>query len=478
MNEIGATLQRIGGRYEMTDPLYAVSPLDGRYAGRTEALAPYVSEAALLRGRTQVEIEYIIALGKLPETPFSLDDAEIATLRSVYESFDRDDAATIKAIETTGTADRPATNHDVKAVEYFVRDNLPGSLDIDEWVHFGLTSEDVNNLAYRILIAEAVDEVLSPAVAAVTNDLRSLAREYRDVPMLAFTHGQPATPTTFGKELAVYVSRLDHGHDRLLTARTALAGKLSGATGTYAAHTIAYPDVDWRQFSANFVAELGLEHTPLSTQINPCDDLAVLFDAFRRINTILIDLDRDIWSYIGKDYLGQQVESGETGSSTMPHKVNPIDFENSEGNLSKANADLAFVGDYITTSRMQRDLSDSTVKRTIGGGFAHCLLGYSKARDGLAKIVPRKEVMAEDLAANPAVLGEAIQTVLRREGHKDAYEMVKNATRGQEITIDRLRSLIADVDLPTETRTRLQDLEPATYIGLASELVDEIETDT
>ena len=462
----------------MRDPLSAVSPLDGRYADRTEPLAQYVSEAALLRGRTQVEVEYLIALAALDETPISLSAADIEDLRSCYRDFDVENAATIKRIETTGSADRPATNHDVKAVEYFVRDSLPASLDIDAWVHFGLTSEDVNNLAYRILIGEAVDAVLQPAIKGVTDDLRDLATTYRDLPMLAFTHGQPATPTTFGKEMAVYVGRLERGIDQLEQARESLAGKLAGATGTYAAHTVAYPEVDWRRFAAEFITDLGLQHTPLSTQVNPCDDLAQLFDAFRRINTVLIDLDRDIWSYIGKDYLGQEVESGETGSSTMPHKVNPIDFENSEGNLSKANADLAFVGDYITTSRMQRDLSDSTVKRTIGGGFGHCLIGYSKTRDGLAKIVPREPEMAADLAANPAVLGEAIQTVLRREGRTDAYEVVKAATRGEEITLERLHDLIDELELPSTTKERLRDLEPARYIGLASALVDEIAEDS
>jgi adenylosuccinate lyase len=449
----------------------AVSPLDGRYARYTEPLVPYASEGALMRARVRVEVEYLLAVADHTDA-FTLSADERATLRDRYQSFDDADAAAIKQLETEGWKGYAATNHDVKAVEYFVREAAPDGAE--PFVHFGLTSEDVNNLAQRLLVKPAVEEVLVPALRDVRDTLAAMARDHRDLPMLARTHGQPATPTTFGKELAVYAARLGRAIGEVERAAAGLAGKLAGASGTYAAHHVAYPDVDWRAVSRSFVESLGLDHQPLSTQVNPCDDLQSLFDALRNANNVLLDLDRDVWLYVSQRYLGQEAVEGETGSSTMPHKVNPIDFENSEGNLSKANADLVFLGDYVTTSRLQRDLSDSTVKRNVGAALAHCLIGYGKTADGLATVTPNEQVMREDLEATPEVIGEAVQTILRREGHEDAYERVKELTRGRRVTIEDFRALFDDLDVDESVREELHALTPAGYTGLASELVDEL----
>jgi len=461
----------------MTDShvLYAVSPLDGRYSSRTRPLSPYASEAALMRARVRVEVEYLIALADLETTPLALSSEERATLRSLYEEFDEDDAALIKTLETEGHGEFAATNHDVKAVEYFIRHHLPADSEASPWIHFALTSEDANNLAHRLLIRGAVEDVLLPALYDVRETLGEMAREHRDLPMLARTHGQPATPTTFGKELAVYAARLGRATGRIATATHALEGKLGGASGTYAAHVAAYPQVDWPAFAREFVTGLGLEFTPLTTQVNPCDDLAAVFDAVAGANDVLLDLDLDMWLYVSDRYLGQEAVAGETGSSTMPHKVNPIDFENSEGNLSKATADLRFLADYVTTSRLQRDLSDSTVKRNIGAAFAHCLIGYTKTQAGLEKVVPNEQVMREALRTTPAVIGEAVQTILRREGQDDAYERVKALTRGREVTLEDFRTLFADLEVDEGVRAELQALTPERYVGVATELVEELE---
>jgi adenylosuccinate lyase len=455
-----------------SDPLAAVSPLDGRYAGRTEPLVPYASEAALMRARLRVEVEYLIALADLDATPLLLSDADRDDLRGILEGFGVDDARLIKRLETEGTAEYAATNHDVKAVEYFLRTRTDDRLH--PWIHFGLTSEDVNNLAHRLLVGPAVETVLLPALAAVRDELVDLAHDHRDTPMLARTHGQPATPTTFGKEMAVYAARLGRAHGRIAEAADGLAGKLAGASGTYAAHVAAYPDVDWRAFSRSFVTGLGLDHVGLTTQVNPCDDLAATFDALRGANNVLLDLDRDVWRYVSDRYLGQAADDGETGSSTMPHKVNPIDFENSEGNLSKANSDLGFLADYVTTSRLQRDLSDSTVKRNVGAAFAHCLVGYRKAEAGLGKVVPNEVVMREELDAHPELIGEAVQTILRREGDTDAYERVKQLTRGRDVTLADFRALFDDLDVGEDVRAELRALSPAGYVGLGADLVDDL----
>ncbi|SDZ81385.1 adenylosuccinate lyase [Haloplanus vescus] len=452
-----------------SDPLAAVSPLDGRYARYTEPLVPYASESALMRARVRVEVEYLLALADLDATPVTVDDP--AALRDCYESFDAEDARLVKRLETEGAEGYSATNHDVKAVEYFLRTRTDESLY--PWIHFGLTSEDVNNLAHRLLLKPAVEDVLVPALEDVRDQLASLARDYRDTPMLARTHGQPATPTTFGKEMAVVAARLGQTLGRVRDAADGLAGKLAGASGTYAAHDAAYPDVDWPAFAREFVTGLGLDHTPLATQVNPCDDIAALFDALRGVNNVLLDLDRDAWLYVSDRYLGQRAVEGETGSSTMPHKVNPIDFENSEGNLSKANSDLTFLADYVTTSRLQRDLSDSTVKRNMGAALGHCLIAYRKTEAGLEKIVPNEQVMREELESTPEIIGEAVQTILRREGDTEAYERVKELTRGQRVTLDDFRALFDDLDVDESVREELRALTPAGYVGRASELATE-----
>jgi adenylosuccinate lyase len=457
----------------VTDALDAVSPLDGRYADRTAPLRPYASESALMRARTRVEVEYLIALAAVEAVPLDVPDP--GALRSTYREFDDGDARLVKRIEAEGYGTYPATNHDVKAVEYFLRERLPDDVDADPWIHFGLTSEDVNNLAYRLLVRGGVEDVLVPELRAVRDELAEMAREYRDLPMLARTHGQPATPTTFGKEVAVYASRLGRALGRIDAAVDGLSGKLGGASGTLAAHRVAYPDVDWRGFAREFVAGMDLEFLPLTTQVNPSDDLAELFDALAGANRVLVDLDRDAWRYVSDRYLGQEAAAGETGSSTMPHKVNPIDFENSEGNLSKATSDLRFLAEYLTTSRLQRDLSDSTVKRNVGAAFAHSLIGYGKARDGLAKVVPNEAVMREELEANPEVIGEAVQTILRREGRDDAYERVKELTRGERASLGDFRELFEDLDVSESVREELAALTPAGYTGYGAELVDELE---
>jgi adenylosuccinate lyase len=459
----------------MTDrsALDAVSPLDGRYARYTEPLVPYASEAALQRARTRVEVEYLLALADLDAAPIDVGSDERERFCAVYEEFDDEDARIVKRIETKGYGGYPATNHDVKAVEYFLRERLPER--VHPWIHFGLTSEDVTNIAYRLLLKGAVRDVLVPELRDVRDRLGVMAREYRDLPMLGRTHGQPATPTTFGKEMAVYAARLGRALGRIETGSDDLAGKLGGASGTFAAHVAAYPEIDWPEFSRSFVTSIGLEHVPLTTQVNPGDDLAALFDALRGANRILIDLDRDAWLYVSDRYLGQETVEGETGSSTMPHKVNPIDFENSEGNLSKANADLSFLAEWLTTSRLQRDLTDSTVKRNVGAALGHCLIGYSKADAGLAKVAPNEAVMRADLADNPAVLGEAVQTILRREGHADAYERVKDLTRGTEVTLPGLRDAIREMDLEADVREELLALTPEGYTGVASDLVEELD---
>jgi adenylosuccinate lyase len=454
----------------MTDEnaLYAVSPLDGRYSGRTEALAPYASEAALMRARVEVEVEYLLALADLDTIPLTLADDEAASLRTAYEEFDSEDAALVKRIETEGARGYDATNHDVKAVEYFLREHAPQRSHA--WIHFGLTSEDVNNLAYRLLVAGAVEDVLVPELRAVRDELVEFAHEHADLPMLARTHGQPATPTTFGKEMAVYAARLGRATGRIEAASDDLAGKLAGASGTWAAHHAAFPDVDWRGFSRSFVESLGIAYVEPTTQVNPSDDLAALFDAVSGANGVLEDLAVDAWLYVSQRYLGQEAAAGETGSSTMPHKVNPIDFENAEGNLAKADSDLAFLGEYLTSSRLQRDLSDSTVKRNVGAAFAHCLLAYRKLGDGLAAVTPNEAVLREDLRANPEVIGEAVQTILRREGHDDAYERVKELTRGERVSLDDFRELFANLDVDENTRDELLSLTPETYVGVGADV--------
>ena len=447
--------------------LTALSPLDGRYAAKVDALREQFSEFALIRQRMRVEVAWLLALAAEPaitEVPPFSDDAR-ATLDAVVSSFSVADAARVKTIERT-------TNHDVKAVEYWLKERLASSPEIvrvAEFVHFACTSEDINNLAYGIALEEARLNTLLPLLESVAADLRALAHAHADVPMLARTHGQPATPTTLGKEFANVYARLERQIAAL--ARLPIKGKLNGAVGNYNAHAIAYPDVEWEKVAARTVASLGLEFNPYTTQIEPHDGIAEYCDALARANSILIDLDRDIWSYVSLGYFRQRVREGEVGSSTMPHKVNPIDFENSEGNLGFANALLRHLAEKLPISRWQRDLTDSTVLRNLGVALGHAMLGWTALRQGLAKLDVDENRIAADLDSNWEVLAEAIQTVMRRHGLPEPYEQLKALTRGKTgMTRESLRAFIEGLALPADAKSRLLALTPATYVGLAARL--------
>jgi len=447
--------------------LTALSPLDGRYAAKVDALREQFSEFALIRQRMRVEVAWLLALAAEPaitEVPPFSDDARV-TLDAVVSSFSVADAARVKTIERT-------TNHDVKAVEYWLKERLASSPEIvrvAEFVHFACTSEDINNLAYGIALEEARRNTLLPLLESVAADLRALAHAHADVPMLARTHGQPATPTTLGKEFANVYARLERQIAAL--ARLPIKGKLNGAVGNYNAHAIAYPDVEWEKVAARTVASLGLEFNPYTTQIEPHDGIAEYCDALARANSILIDLDRDIWSYVSLGYFRQRMREGEVGSSTMPHKVNPIDFENSEGNLGFANALLRHLAEKLPISRWQRDLTDSTVLRNVGVALGHAMLGWTALRQGLAKLDVDENRIAADLDSNWEVLAEAIQTIMRRYGLPEPYEQLKALTRGKTgMTRESLRAFIAGLALPADAKSRLLALTPATYVGLAARL--------
>jgi adenylosuccinate lyase len=452
-------------------PLTALSPLDGRYHRHVAALRDIFSELALMRLRVLVEIEWLKLLAFEPTiseiAPFSA--ATIAELDALAAGFAESDGAAIKAIEAK-------TNHDVKAVEYFLRERLAGNAEIAkaaEFIHFGCTSEDINNLCHGLMLRRAREEVLLPALDAIVDRLRALARDEAATPMLAHTHGQPASPTTLGKELANVVHRLARARDRI--AAVTLLGKMNGAVGSYNAHVAAYPAVDWEQTARGFVEKLGLEFNPYTIQIEPHDAIAELFDAVARANTILIDLDRDVWGYISIGYFRQKTRSGEIGSSTMPHKVNPIDFENSEGNLGFANALLRHMSEKLPVSRWQRDLTDSTVLRNMGVALGHTLLAYDSCLKGLNKLEANRERLAEDLDQNWEVLAEPIQTVMRRHGITGAYEQLKDLTRGKGgISRATLHAFIESLALPEAEKRRLLALTPATYIGKAAELAKRI----
>ena len=447
--------------------LTALSPLDGRYAAKVDALREQFSEFALIRQRMRVEVAWLLALAAEPaitEVPPFSDDAR-ATLDAVVSSFSVADAARVKTIERT-------TNHDVKAVEYWLKERLASSPEIvrvAEFVHFACTSEDINNLAYGIALEEARRNTLLPLLESVAADLRALAHAHADVPMLARTHGQPATPTTLGKEFANVYARLERQIAAL--ARLPIKGKLNGAVGNYNAHAIAYPDVEWEKVAARTVASLGLEFNPYTTQIEPHDGIAEYCDALARANSILIDLDRDIWSYVSLGYFRQRMREGEVGSSTMPHKVNPIDFENSEGNLGFANALLRHLAEKLPISRWQRDLTDSTVLRNLGVALGHAMLGWTALRQGLAQLDVEENRIAADLDSNWEVLAEAIQTIMRRHGLPEPYEQLKALTRGKTgMTRESLRAFIEGLALPADAKSRLLALTPATYVGLAARL--------
>ncbi len=457
----------------MTDDmarLAALSPLDGRYRNDVAALASYFSEAALFRYRVRVEVEYLIFLARSPRVSFvpAFDATQQAGLRALYRQFSDADALAISAWDRK-------VNHDVKAVEYWLREQLDG-LGLGTWkeaVHFALTSEDVNNLTYGLLVRDARDAVLLPALGQIEARLRELALGEAASPMLARTHGQPATPTTFGKEMNVFLARLRRAVADVSGVK--LTGKLNGASGTFAAHVAALPEVDWQKFSAAFVRSLDLEPVLLTTQIEPHDTLASLCDAIKRANTILIGLSQDCWRYISDGYMVQAPQPGEVGSSTMPHKVNPIDFENSEGNLGIAVALLEHFSRKLPISRLQRDLSDSTVLRTIGAAFGYSLIGYQRLLRGLGKVAVRREVLRADLADHPEVLAEAVQTILRRVGYPEPYEALKGLSRGRAMTMDDLREFVGGLNVDGSVKAELLALSPETYVGLAAHLATILE---
>jgi adenylosuccinate lyase len=454
----------------MPSPLSALSPLDGRYHKQLAPLAACCSEAALIRYRVRVEIEWLIALAQHPGVaelePFSA--AAQSALRQAAAEFAESDAARVKEIESR-------TNHDVKAIEYWLKERFAAQAEFAaaaEFIHFACTSEDINNLSHALMAGDAREKVMLPALDQVIGKLVALAHELADVPMLARTHGQAATPTTLGKELANVVQRLRRARARI--AAVGLTGKINGAVGNYNAHLAAYPAVDWEGLARGFVEALGLEFNPYTTQIEPHDALAELFDACARANTILIDLDRDVWGYVSLGYFKQKVVAGEVGSSTMPHKVNPIDFENSEGNLGLANAVLRHLSDKLPLSRWQRDLTDSTVLRNVGVAFGYSLLGYVSCLKGLNKLEANPAALRADLEATWEVLAEAVQTVMRRDGLPEPYEQLKALTRGKGITRESLQQFIGQLAIPATERERLLALAPWTYTGKAAELARRI----
>ena len=440
-----------------------MSPIDGRYRSKTEALAPYFSEYALMKYRVRVEIEYFITLCELslPQLK-SFNSALFEQLRDIYRNFDEASAARVKEIENV-------TNHDVKAVEYFIKeefDKIGGLDDYKEFIHFGLTSQDINNTSVPLSVKEALEEVFYPQVEELIAQLKEYAEKWNDVPMLAKTHGQPASPTRLGKEVEVYVYRLS---EQLATLRNCkLTAKFGGATGNFNAHHVAYPQHDWRAFGNRFVSEkLGLEREQWTTQISNYDHLGSIFDAIRRINTIIIDLDRDFWMYISMEYFKQKIKAGEVGSSAMPHKVNPIDFENSEGNLGIANAILQFLAQKLPVSRLQRDLTDSTVLRNVGVPIGHSIISIQSTLKGLRKLILNEEKLKEDLDDTWAVVAEAIQTILRREAYPHPYEALKALTRtNNKMTEETIHAFIQTLNVSDSVKAELMAITPYNYTGI------------
>lgn len=445
------------------DLLTAISPVDGRYRGKTEQLAGYFSEFALIRYRIRVEIEYFITLCELPLPQLQNFDHSLSDrLRDIYRSFDEAGAARVKEIEKT-------TNHDVKAVEYYIKeqfDAIGGLEEFKEFIHFGLTSQDINNTSVPLSVKESLNEVLIPQVKELIRQLKDYAEEWKDVPMLAKTHGQPASPTRLGKEITVFVYRLEKQLESLEECH--FTAKFGGATGNYNAHHVAYPQYDWKAFGDRFVSEkLGLEREQWTTQISNYDCLGGVFDALRRINTIIIDLDRDFWMYISMEYFKQKIKAGEVGSSAMPHKVNPIDFENSEGNLGMANAILQFLAQKLPVSRLQRDLTDSTVLRNIGVPFGHGIIAIQSTLKGLRKLILNEEKIKSDLDDTWAVVAEAIQTILRREAYPHPYEALKALTRtNSKMTEDTIHDFIKTLDVSDEVKAELMAITPHNYTGI------------
>ena len=445
------------------DELTAISPIDGRYRNKTVALADYFSEYALIRYRVRVEIEYFISLCELPLPQLAdFDKSLFARLRDIYMQFSEADAQRVKDIEKI-------TNHDVKAVEYFIKEEIDkiGSLDkYKEFIHFGLTSQDINNTSVPMSIAEAMRDVVIPQIEELIDQLSQYAEEWKNVPMLAKTHGQPASPTRLGKEVMVYVYRLDEQLRQLKECK--MSGKFGGATGNFNAHHVAYPDIDWVSFANKFLSEkLSLQREQFTTQISNYDNMGALFDALRRINTIVIDLDRDFWMYISMDYFKQKIKAGEVGSSAMPHKVNPIDFENSEGNLGISNAVLQFLAQKLPVSRLQRDLTDSTVLRNVGVPVGHTVIALQSTLKGLRKLILNGQKLNSDLEDTWAVVAEAIQTILRREAYPNPYEALKSLTRTNEkMTAETISRFINQLDVDENIKAELRKVTPQNYTGI------------
>lgn len=450
--------------------LSALSPVDGRYGNKSKELRPYFSEFGLIKHRVLVEVRWLQALAQcsdISEVP-SFSQTANTLLNTIVDSFSEADAQEIKDIEHT-------TNHDVKAVEYFLKDKVSG-LDelnsINEFIHFACTSEDINNLSHALMLKGGLHHVVLPYCRELINSLKTLAKEYRSIPMMARTHGQPASPTTMGKEMANVAVRLERQYSQILSVP--MLGKLNGAVGNYNAHLSAYPSIDWHHISAQFVSSLGLTHNPFTTQIEPHDYIAELYDAVARFNTILIDFDRDIWGYIALGHFKQRTIAGEIGSSTMPHKVNPIDFENSEGNLGLANAIFAHLAAKLPISRWQRDLTDSTVLRNLGVGFGYALIAYQSTLKGISKLQINESSLAAELDNNWELLAEPIQTVMRRYGIEKPYEKLKELTRGKKVNAEVMADFIDALDLPDDVKQSLKVMTPENYIGDAIRLVDQL----
>ncbi len=442
--------------------LTAISPVDGRYRSKCASLANYFSEYALIRYRVKVEIEYFIALATKPLPQFaSIDNNLFDKLRDIYRDFTTADATRIKEIESV-------TNHDVKAVEYFLKEkfDILGLQAYKEYIHFGLTSQDINNTSVPMSIKDALIEVYYPMIEELIDTLEKMAIDWADIPMLAKTHGQPASPTRLGKEMMVYVYRLKEQLASLKAVK--ISGKFGGATGNFNAHHVAYPDVDWQEFAASFLSgQLGIEREAYTTQISNYDNLAALFDAMRRINTIILDLDRDMWMYISMEYFKQKIKAGEVGSSAMPHKVNPIDFENSEGNIGISNAILGHLSTKLPVSRLQRDLTDSTVLRNVGVPMAHGVIAMASTLKGLGKLILNREAIDRDLDAMWNVVAEGIQTILRREGYPNPYETLKQLTRtNSKVTAESIAEFIDTLEVSDAVKAELHLLSPATYTGM------------
>ena len=450
--------------------LTAISPVDGRYGSKTAALRPIFSEFGLIRHRVLVEVrwlQHLASLNEITEVPeFSSDTQKL--LNDIVDNFSEADALRVKEIEST-------TNHDVKAVEYLLKEKIAGNKELEavnEFIHFACTSEDINNLSHALMLREARDTVMLDLINELTNALKALAKELADQPMLAHTHGQPASPTTVGKEFANVVYRLQRQIEQIKSVP--LMGKLNGAVGNYNAHLSAYPDLNWAEISKNFIESLGLEQNPYTIQIEPHDYMAELFDAFSRFNNIIMDFDRDIWTYISMGFFKQKTIAGEVGSSTMPHKVNPIDFENSEGNIGIANAIFSHLSAKLPISRMQRDLTDSTVLRNLGVGLAHCMIAYQSTIRGISKLQVNAEALDKTLDTNWEVLAEPIQTVMRRYGIEKPYEKLKELTRGHRVTEADFKEFITNLDIPQEAKDQLISLTPMSYIGNAVEQANAI----